>query len=96
MDRRSERQIGSSKGGVMNYQKEFPNKLSFDDKGRVFVPSVRRGQVQRRWDEPSSSTEGVAQYNPYAVLGGIFQDVIETIAQKERVVVSSKGKVINN
>ena len=52
--------------------------------------------MQRRWDEPSSSTARVAQYNPYAVLGGIFRDVIETIAQKERVVVSSKQKVINN
>ena len=38
----------------------------------------------------------VARYNPHAVLGGIFQDVIETIAQNERSVVSSKGKVINN
>ena len=35
MDRRSEQQNGSSKGRVMNYQKEFPNKFSFDDKGKA-------------------------------------------------------------
>ena len=73
VDRRSEQQNGSSKRRVINYKKDFPNKLSFDNKGRVFVPSIRRGEVQRSLDELYTSTEGVAQYNPYAVLGRIFR-----------------------
>ena len=73
-------------------QEDYPKKLSFDNKGNVYVPWNKRKSVPRSHEEPSGSGVSHSHSNSYAILGDLFQDMAETLAVKEKEISRIKGK----
>ena len=92
-NKRNEQQTWFAKGRGFNHGRDFPQNLNFRNNGRVFTPWDTK-QSHRHQEGPFTSKENdmYSQSNPFAVLGDFFQDVIETLAQKESMVTSLKAK----
>ena len=82
--------FGRSKNS--GHQADFPKKLSFDSKGNLHNPWNKHTQVQRNKGNRSSVSGFPSHQNSFAILGDFFQDLADTLTEREKQVPSSKGK----
>ena len=85
-------QQGSFGRSKTSRQPDFPKKLSFDSKGNLHNPWNKHTQVQRNKGNRSSVSGFPSHQNSFAILGDFFQDLADTLTEREKQVPSSKGK----
>ena len=85
-------ETNSMRNRPWGYQEDYLKKLSFDNKGNLYVPWTKQKSVPRSQEEPSGSGVLHSHNNSHAILEDLFQDMAETLVVNEKEISRIKGK----